>query len=374
MSNGSGLLYCAVVTVSNGSGLLYSAVVTVSDEKDPLLSAVVTVAKEKSWVVSVMIKEVAFRRNAVRTRCMYQTTDCLPCPGAVLQLLLLLLLRPDVRQADAPEGWEVYAPPLPVSFGTHHSKAFVIGRRNSVTVAIHTANLIRIDWHNKTQAVWCQTFPVKQRKSLADTVAEGAGDPGSIGGTGVNGGAGGAERLTRQERPGVSTPSDLGEGRGQGGGAGAPGAAGEPPGCQGPAFEECLVRYFSSLGWRGCTVPVPPQNQEQKGTPGQEQRGTLRALDKAHTIWLNAAYLRKYDYSAATVRELSRPLHCPPPRPCSRWLGFLCAMRVAQLHALMHSCAHALMHSCTHFLTCSRADAQFHARMHSCMICKTGLR
>lgn len=92
--------------------------------------------------------------------------------------------------------------------------------------------------------------------------------------------------------------------------------------CQVPSFEESLVRYFSSLGWRGCAVPVPPKGtpgQEHKGTPGQENKDTPGEMhkdapgevqkgvqgptpdSKASTIWLNAAYLRKYDYSAATV-------------------------------------------------------------------------
>ena len=46
-------------------------------------------------------------------------------------------------------------------------QAFVIEYEKGIRVIVHTANLIRIDFDNKTQAVWWQDFPRKVRTKLA---------------------------------------------------------------------------------------------------------------------------------------------------------------------------------------------------------------
>ena len=55
----------------------------------------------------------------------------------------------------------VHAPPLPVQFGTYHSKAFMIEYEAGMRVVVHTANLIYVDCNNKTQGLWFQDFPRK---------------------------------------------------------------------------------------------------------------------------------------------------------------------------------------------------------------------
>jgi tyrosyl-DNA phosphodiesterase-1 len=55
----------------------------------------------------------------------------------------------------------VHAPPLPVQFGTYHSKAFMIEYESGVRVVVHTANLIYVDCNNKSQGLWYQDFPRK---------------------------------------------------------------------------------------------------------------------------------------------------------------------------------------------------------------------
>lgn len=45
----------------------------------------------------------------------------------------------------------VHSPPLPIPFGTHHTKAFLLQFVAGVRVIVHTANLIYPDCNNKTQ-------------------------------------------------------------------------------------------------------------------------------------------------------------------------------------------------------------------------------
>lgn len=37
---------------------------------------------------------------------------------------------------------------------------------SGVRVVVHTANLIYVDWNNKTQGLWMQDFPWKEKNSL----------------------------------------------------------------------------------------------------------------------------------------------------------------------------------------------------------------
>ncbi|KAI9915784.1 hypothetical protein PsorP6_007913 [Peronosclerospora sorghi] len=61
------------------------------------------------------------------------------------------------------------APPLPIPFGTHHTKMFVALYSEKVRVAIFTANFLSRDWNTKTQGVWYQDFGLKV---LADSEKE----------------------------------------------------------------------------------------------------------------------------------------------------------------------------------------------------------
>ncbi|KAL8003608.1 putative tyrosyl-DNA phosphodiesterase I [Plasmopara halstedii] len=53
------------------------------------------------------------------------------------------------------------APPLPISFGTHHTKMFAALYPEKVRVAIFTANFLANDWNNETQGIWFQNFGLK---------------------------------------------------------------------------------------------------------------------------------------------------------------------------------------------------------------------
>ncbi|KAJ3670391.1 hypothetical protein LUZ60_010715 [Juncus effusus] len=63
------------------------------------------------------------------------------------------------------KNWVFHKPPLPISYGTHHSKALLLIYPSGIRIAIHTANYIHIDWNNKTQGVWMQDFPFKNVNS-----------------------------------------------------------------------------------------------------------------------------------------------------------------------------------------------------------------
>ncbi|XP_015574204.1 tyrosyl-DNA phosphodiesterase 1 isoform X1 [Ricinus communis] len=64
-----------------------------------------------------------------------------------------------------PANWILHKPPLPISFGTHHSKAMLLVYPRGMRIIVHTANLIYVDWNNKTQGLWMQDFPWKDEKS-----------------------------------------------------------------------------------------------------------------------------------------------------------------------------------------------------------------
>ncbi|RLN47107.1 hypothetical protein BBJ29_008559 [Phytophthora kernoviae] len=53
------------------------------------------------------------------------------------------------------------APPLPIAYGTHHTKMFVALYPEKVRVAVFTANFLSGDWNTKTQGVWYQDFGLK---------------------------------------------------------------------------------------------------------------------------------------------------------------------------------------------------------------------
>ncbi|XP_058194679.1 tyrosyl-DNA phosphodiesterase 1 isoform X1 [Rhododendron vialii] len=68
-------------------------------------------------------------------------------------------------ERNKPANWILHKPPLPISYGTHHSKAMLLVYPQGVRVIVHTANLIYVDWNNKSQGLWMQDFPWKDQNS-----------------------------------------------------------------------------------------------------------------------------------------------------------------------------------------------------------------
>ncbi|KAF5474729.1 hypothetical protein F2P56_006600 [Juglans regia] len=71
----------------------------------------------------------------------------------------------DHMKRNKPANWILHKPPLPISFGTHHSKAMILVYPKGVRIIVHTANLIYVDWNNKSQGLWMQDFPWKDQNS-----------------------------------------------------------------------------------------------------------------------------------------------------------------------------------------------------------------
>ncbi|XP_010240926.1 PREDICTED: tyrosyl-DNA phosphodiesterase 1 isoform X2 [Nelumbo nucifera] len=72
----------------------------------------------------------------------------------------------DHMKRKKPPNWSLHKPSLPISFGTHHSKAMFLVYPRGVRIVIHTANLIYVDWNNKSQGLWMQDFPWKDQKDV----------------------------------------------------------------------------------------------------------------------------------------------------------------------------------------------------------------
>ncbi|KAL2244896.1 UNVERIFIED_CONTAM: Tyrosyl-DNA phosphodiesterase 1 [Sesamum indicum] len=74
----------------------------------------------------------------------------------------------EYMKRNKPSNWILHKPPLPISYGTHHSKAMLLVYPRGLRVIIHTANLIYVDWNNKTQGLWMQDFPWKDHNSTSN--------------------------------------------------------------------------------------------------------------------------------------------------------------------------------------------------------------
>ncbi|WOL15127.1 hypothetical protein Cni_G23908 [Canna indica] len=71
-----------------------------------------------------------------------------------------------------PPNWVFHKPSLPIAFGTHHSKAMLLVYPKGVRIVVHTANLIFVDWNNKSQGLWMQDFPWKDNDLSTDSFFE----------------------------------------------------------------------------------------------------------------------------------------------------------------------------------------------------------
>ncbi|KMZ72271.1 putative Tyrosyl-DNA phosphodiesterase [Zostera marina] len=72
----------------------------------------------------------------------------------------------DLMKKNKPANWILHKPQLPISYGTHHSKAMILVYPKGVRIIVHTANLIHSEWNNKSQGLWMQDFPWKSRDCL----------------------------------------------------------------------------------------------------------------------------------------------------------------------------------------------------------------
>ncbi|XP_021836412.2 tyrosyl-DNA phosphodiesterase 1 [Spinacia oleracea] len=73
----------------------------------------------------------------------------------------------DYMKRNKPSNWILHKPPLPIAYGTHHSKAMLLVYPRGVRVIVHTANLINVDWNNKSQGLWMQDFPWKDQNEAS---------------------------------------------------------------------------------------------------------------------------------------------------------------------------------------------------------------
>ena len=73
--------------------------------------------------------------------------------------------------ASSKKHLSIVMPPLPIPYGTHHTKMFVLVYADGgVRVVVHSANLISVDLENKAQVAWHQDFAPK-RPGAASTSA-----------------------------------------------------------------------------------------------------------------------------------------------------------------------------------------------------------
>ncbi|KAK4485110.1 hypothetical protein RD792_007720 [Penstemon davidsonii] len=74
----------------------------------------------------------------------------------------------EYMKRSKPSNWILHKPRLPISYGTHHSKAMFLVYPRGVRVIVHTANLIYVDWNNKSQGLWMQDFPWKDQNTTSN--------------------------------------------------------------------------------------------------------------------------------------------------------------------------------------------------------------
>ncbi|KAH7545799.1 hypothetical protein FEM48_Zijuj01G0132100 [Ziziphus jujuba var. spinosa] len=86
-------------------------------------------------------------------------------PGSCYVVYFCYIILRLIRSRKKPANWILHKPPLPISFGTHHSKAMLLVYPRGVRIIVHTANLIFVDWNNKSQGLWMQDFPWKGQNS-----------------------------------------------------------------------------------------------------------------------------------------------------------------------------------------------------------------
>ena len=71
---------------------------------------------------------------------------------------------------------KLHSPPLPLQWGTHHSKIALLIYENCLRVCIRTFNDVFPDVHQKSNAMYLQDFPGKSPESLAVSKSDDFGD------------------------------------------------------------------------------------------------------------------------------------------------------------------------------------------------------
>ncbi|CBZ37463.1 tyrosyl-DNA phosphodiesterase-like protein [Leishmania donovani] len=107
------------------------------------------------------------------TATLRRTTGDSSCPYTAASPLMdrvnpfMAALREQARATSAlhttlsRERLAVLEPPLPVAFGTHHTKMALCVNGRGLRVSIFTANLVEQDWCRKSQGIYVQDFPWK---------------------------------------------------------------------------------------------------------------------------------------------------------------------------------------------------------------------
>ncbi|KXZ55436.1 hypothetical protein GPECTOR_3g86 [Gonium pectorale] len=85
----------------------------------------------------------------------------------MVDMTWLMSCCPDLARAQQASAagaghLQMHRPPLPIAYGTHHSKAFLLTTPTGLRLIICTANAIYSDCNNKSQGLWVQDFPPKQ--------------------------------------------------------------------------------------------------------------------------------------------------------------------------------------------------------------------
>lgn len=84
----------------------------------------------------------------------------------IVSVIKYELISSSILQKNKPANWILHKPQLPISYGTHHSKAMILVYPKGVRIIVHTANLIHTDWNYKSQGLWMQDFPWKSQDCL----------------------------------------------------------------------------------------------------------------------------------------------------------------------------------------------------------------
>jgi len=109
---------------------------------------------------------------------------------------------------ELPDNFQVFAPPLPDRYGTHHSKFLLLGYPTGIRVVVLTCNHIKSDHYYSTDALWAQDFPLKSSSS-----------------------AGSASKWSGSTAKRAAPLADFAEPESE--------------------FEDCLVLYMAKAKWKG---------------------------------------------------------------------------------------------------------------------------
>ncbi|GLC33895.1 hypothetical protein PLESTB_000815500 [Pleodorina starrii] len=219
------------------------------------------------------------------------------CPDLVRARQLFVLhgeqpdSEPEMRQQAAAAGarhLQLHRPPLPIPYGTHHSKAFLLTYPTGLRLVVHTANCVSPDCNDKTQGVWVQDFPRKQQGPATTTATAAAAAAAAAGPEvpGSSAAAAGAPASSSFER-------DL---------AAYFRALALPSAMAGPVFEAIAAHDFSHA--RGALVASVPGYH--RGTAAVQSYGHMRLRRLLERVPLPAGFQGSSDGAVTSAAA-------PPP-------------------------------------------------------------